>query len=288
MNDINQVASQQQVKRIGILLNGFERANIPALRFLILQMNSLQHTFEYEFLPNYEDELTKYLATKSPVSRDKVKQEIPAFIDRYQQFLEHLISGYELREPPPDYFVLVTMACFSDNFYSARQSRMSVLALGNWKRFMSPPSILEFILTLIVREAVASASPSLRGSIHLGTKGCLCDFTPTLDEVRLKVLNAFICSHCRNALQHDGYPTLADELVTVLGKQWLGNSTDPNSPACIISKLGYDLFTTKGLEATSWEKFVALLQQEGVKQLITIVGGIILAGLLLWLGLKSP
>ena len=287
MGDVTQTAAQQGVKRIGIILSGFEKANISALRFLILRMNALQRTFEYEFLPtNFEDGLINYLSSKSPVSRDSVKEEISSFIDRYQQFLERLISGYQLKEPPSDYFVLVTMARFSDNFYSTRRNRMSVLALGNWKRYMAPPSILEFILTLIVREAVASVSPSLRGSIHLGTKGCLFDFTPTLGEVRLKVLNAFVCNYCRNALQNDGYPTLADELVTVLGKQWLGKSTNPNSPAGIVSKLGYDLFTTKGLEATSWEKFVTLLQQEGVKQLITIIGGIILAGLLLWLGLK--
>jgi hypothetical protein len=43
----------------------------------------------------------------------------------------------------------------------------------------APPErfvILEFIITLIMRESIAFVSPSLRGSEHLGTKGCLSDF----------------------------------------------------------------------------------------------------------------
>jgi hypothetical protein len=281
------IRSHQEIKRIGILLIGFQKANIPALQFLVLHMNSLQHAFEFEFLPiDPNEEVVKQLSTSKSVNREKIRGNIPAFIERYNNFLQKKITGYKLTEATADYFILVTKTCFSDNYYIMRKNCVSVIALGNWKRSMAPPSILEFILTLIIREAVASVSKSLRGSIHLGTKGCLFDFTASLSDVRNKVLNGFICGHCCEALKSDGFSDFPDELTPIIRKQWLGKSDEPNSPAGISLKLGYDLFATKGAEATIWEKFLAAIQDEGIKQLIKIAGAVIIAGLLFWLGLK--
>lgn len=279
--------SQQDVKRIGILLVGFHNANIPALQFLVLRMNSLQHAFEFEFLPvDANDAVVKELSCSHKLDREKIRGDIPKFAERYSNFLQDRITDYRLKESPPNYFILLTLAHFSDNYYTMREGPISVIALGNWKRSMAPPSLLEFILTLVLREAVASVSESLRGSIHLGTKGCLFDFTASLNDVRNKVLNGFICEHCCKALKADGHSDLAEELIPILGNKWLGETSDSNSPAGISLKLGYDLFTTKGAEASTWQKFRAIIQDEAIKQLIRIVGGLILAGLIIWLGLK--
>ncbi|MBL0347545.1 hypothetical protein [Candidatus Villigracilis affinis] len=139
---------------------------------------------------------------------------------------------------------------------------------------------------LILRESVSAISQSLKSSIHLGTKGCLFDFTAFLGDVRHKVLSGFVCNHCRTALVHDGYPELADELILVLDRKWIGELDDPKSPASIARKLGYDLFITKGFTATPWEKFLITLQEESTKQLISIVSSIILILVLIALGLK--
>lgn len=283
----NKIPRPKVIKRIGILLNGFGNTNLSAFRFLVLKMNSIQSTFEFEFLPlDEKDAFTNNISSKSEIDREALKSDIPTFLKRHKKFLVNKITEYDLIEPQPDYFVLITMARFSDNFYTARKENLSVLALGNWQSFMSPPSLLEFIITLVLRESVSSISPSLRASVHLGTKGCLFDFTATLDDVRYKVLNGNICTHCRNALLKDKYPNLADELLYVLGKEWFGDPLNPMSPANITLKLGYNLFTTKGLEATTWEKFINIIQEEGIKQIITIIGGFILAFLIIWFGLK--
>jgi hypothetical protein len=64
----------------------------------------------------------------------------------------------------------------------------------------------------------------------------------------------------------------------------LGRRDDAGSPAAIVSKLGFDLFITKGLSATTWERVTARLQEEGIKQLMTVLGVVLGAGLLFWLG----
>jgi hypothetical protein len=300
----------KRVTRIGISVGRVPALNASALRFLVLHMNCLQTTFEFEFLPSapeflcpflpgeYEffpsspqDDFCLMLSGKAPVDGDKIRAEAPLFLHNYREFLTEEMTVFRIKEPLPDHIVLLTFAHLHNNYYTLRLRGLSILAMGNWERYMAPPSILEFILTLILREAVAVVSPSLRGSVHIGTKGCLLDFTTWLNEVRFKVLQGFVCNYCRRMLDHDGFPGLADELVRVLRKDWLGKSSDPTSPAGITSNLGYDLFLTKGLESTVWESFGAWLQKDGVPEFLklvgTIIGGIILAIILLWLGIKQ-
>src|SRR2546429_6754616 len=118
-------------------------------------------------------------------------------------------------------------------------------ALGNWERHMAPPSILEFIVVLLMRQAASFAVPSLSKSLHLGTKGCLFDFTSELTEARYKALQSFVCSTCRSRMQESGAVHLADDTTHVLDFSWLGATSDPHCPAGIVAKLGYDLFLTK-------------------------------------------
>ncbi len=292
MRDASDVSTPQEVKHIGIILADMGKVNVQVLKFLVLHMNTLQQTFEFEFLPTYEDEFLQKLSKQTSVDRNEIKGAVPLFLDRYQKYLQEEVAVYRIKdvELPTDHLILLSMACFNDNYYTTRKNGLAILALGNWEASMAPPSLIEFIYTLILRESVAFISSSLSGSVHLGTKGCLCDFTAPLSEVRLKVLNGFVCSYCRAALQTDGFAILADELVHILGKDWIGTSTDPRTPAGIAANLGYDLFITKGLKASKWEIMLTLLQQEGVKQLISIVGAvlqfILIALLILWLGLK--
>jgi len=292
MRDASDVSTPQKVKRIGIILADMGKVNVPVLKFLILHMNTLQQTFEFEFLPTCKDEFLQKLSKQTSVNRNEIKGAVPSFLDRYQKYLQEEVAAYRIKdiELPTDHFILLSMACFNDNYYTTRKNGLAILAPGNWEASMAPPSLIEFICTLILRESVAFISTSLSGSVHLGTKGCLCDFTASLSEVRLKVLNGFVCSYCRAALQSDGFAILADELVYILGKDWIGTSTDPRTPAGIAANLGYDLFITKGLKASKWEIMLTLLQQEGVKQLISIIGAvlqfILIALLILWLGLK--
>jgi len=238
-------------------------------------------------LPCAVDDFLVTLRSKSLIDRDHVRAELPAFYKRYRAYLTSLNASYSLKEDPPEYFVVVCLSTFKDDYYTTRKDHISVIALGNWERPMAPPSIVEFLLTLIVREAVASVSPQLRGSVHLGTKGCLCDFTFDLEDVRFKVLTAFVCSHCVTALAIDKLPGLPGEIEEVLKKKWLGVSSKVGSPAAIVSKLGHDLFTTKGLQPTLWEQISKVLREEGTKQVLKIIGLVLAAALLAWLGLKG-
>jgi hypothetical protein len=77
-------------------------------------------------------------------------------------------------------------------------------------------------------------------------------------------------------------------LPTIVRGAWLGGAADPTSPAGLAPKLGHDLFITKGLKPTRWESLEAILNTEGPKELLKIIGAIVLVAIPVWLGFKVP
>lgn len=152
---------------------------------------------------------------------------------------------------------------------------------------MAPPSILEFIMVMLMRQAASFVTASLSKSVHLGTKGCLFDFTADLGEARYKSLQSFICSDCRERMHVAGAVHLAADLERVLDLKWLGEPEDPHCPAGIVAKLGYNLFLTRGVEPTWGETIRSILRDEVTKEFVHLVGAILLAALLAVLGIKE-
>jgi hypothetical protein len=280
-----------QRHRIGILSH-MGQVNDAALRFLILKMNTIQSSFEFEFVPfDPGDPFLAILQPGSRVDRASLHSKCEELRVRQTKLFHAFNIGFDTNEPPPDHLIVLSTACFSDNHYSMRSNGISVVALGNWRRSMAPPSILEFVLTLTVREAIASASHRLRGSVHLGTKGCPCDVTPSLADARQKVLSSYLCSYCKQSLEDDGLAALIPDIERMLTKSWLGSAQDPSSVAGITSALGHDLFIVKGLRPTFLETIRVTLHQEGAKQILatggTIVAAILVAAVLVLLGLRA-
>src|SRR5215471_8954743 len=236
-----------RVLRIGVITEPLGTQDTPALRFLIIYLNTLQHSFEFELSPTpRNDPLLVMLALKDVIQREDATGQMEGFVQRAQAHISNNNASFSAQEPPPDKFVILSTARFNDNWYAARMPDKdpvcAILALGNWKRNMAPPTLAEFFIVLLLRQAVALASPSLCRSVHLGTKGCLFDFTEHLSDVRYKILSGLVCDYCTEALKRDGLPTLKKDLLKVLSKDWIASADAPNSVASITAKLGHSLF----------------------------------------------
>jgi hypothetical protein len=275
--------------KVGVILADLGKLNVTALKYLVVHLNTLQTSIEFEILsPNPEDELLVTLGKGKSVDRDKCRSMLPAFRERMIRFYNAEQETYDLADPSvPDNFVVISLAKFSDEHYGLKEKHVQVQALGNWARHMAPPSILEFIVVLLMRQAASFIVPAVSKSLHLGTKGCLFDFTSDLAEARYKALQSFVCSACRSRIQENGTSHLADDIARVLNFSWLGIPSDPHCPAGIVAKLGYNLFLTKGIEPTTWETIRSILRDEATKEIIKLVFAILLAALLLRLGLKE-
>jgi hypothetical protein len=258
----------------------------------VLQEDEL--VFLKYFIQKFSDQADVDREPDTDEGKKLIEKEIPDFRKYFQKYLRLSMRGFNISDHEvPEHFILVTTAHFSRNFYSLREKNFAILALALWQRYLAPPSIIEYILSLILRQSVAMVAPSLEPSIHFGTKGCLCDFSQSLNDVRLNVMNGFVCSYCREALEHDRFATLADELEYVLKKDWLGNVTEPYAPARLAANMGYNLFVTKGFIMTRREKLQSLFTEQFLTQLIALIAatiagvlaGIIVAYLVLRLGL---
>jgi hypothetical protein len=276
--------------RVGVILADLGKLNVTALKYLVVHLNTLQTSIEFEILsPNPDDEVLVTLGNGNVVDRDKCRSMLPNFQERITQFFGAEQKAYDLADPSlPVNFVVISLAKFSDEHYGLKEKHVQIQALGNWARQMAPPSILEFIVVLLMRQAASFVVPALSKSLHLGTKGCLFDFTSDLAEARYKALQSFVCSTCRLRMQQNGAVQLADDVARVLDFSWLGIPSAPHCPAGIVAKLGYDLFLTKGITPTFWETVRSILRDEATKEIIKLVFGILLAVLLLRLGLKAP
>jgi hypothetical protein len=275
--------------RVGVILAALGKLNVVALKYLVVHLNTLQTSVEFEILsPNPKDELLVTLGEGKVVDRDMCRSMLPDFRNRMIQFIAGEQEAYDLADQSvPDNFAVISLAKFSDEHYGLKEKHIQVQALGNWERHMAPPSILEFIVVLLMRQAASFVVPSLSKSFHLGTKGCLFDFTSELAEARYKALQSFVCSTCRSRMLESGAIHLADDITRVLDFDWLGVPGDPHCPAGIVAKLGYDLFHTKGIQPTFWENIRSVLRDEATKEIVKLVFAVTLAALLLRLGLKE-
>src|SRR5262249_44486277 len=145
-------SSVTKPRQLGIILVG-QQFETPALKFFIVAMNRQQSQFEYQFLPNTaEDDLLAQLAKTTLLNRQETRALAHGFPERFKARLSEMYSDYQIVDRNlPDYFIVVTMARFEDGYFSLREPGTSIIGLGNWRKTMAPPSIYEFVQTLIVR-----------------------------------------------------------------------------------------------------------------------------------------
>lgn len=277
----------QKITRVGIVLTSLNGLNVDSLRYLILYQNTLQENFEFSFLRAPDNnKLVSLLESESPVSRKEVEAQARVFVRQYRDNLEERSSQYRARADVPSTLVFLSTAKFSDNFYRTSGNGWDLIALGNWERFMAPPSIIEFFIHFVVRCAVdASCAPNEPLS-HYSTKGCLYDFNSMLSDSKYAVLTGFLCSECSTHIERITSKQNIDSVKLLVKKEWLGSKDNPSDVSAMAKKLGYDLFHTSGVKQTFGEKIQAIVEEELPKQILKIVGAVLLASLLLWLGLK--
>ncbi|MCH8904209.1 MAG: hypothetical protein IIA45_09880 [Bacteroidetes bacterium] len=257
------------------------------MKYLILYQNTLQDSFLFQFLPTQQDsQFLNYIESDKPINRQTVETKADKFIAEYSNFLRKNAKDYKLLEDLPDGFVILSIAKFEDHYYYTGDNNWTMVALGDWKRHMAPPSIVEFFMSLLIGSAIDIACRDKFPKSHHATRGCISDFAASISDVRLSVLTGFLCDSCSDTIKHARSEKLVTDAKDLLAKKWLGNVSEPSHVAETAKKLGYDLFRTKGVKQTFTESLLATVEQEGVKLILKIIGTVIVAALLLWLGLK--
>lgn len=272
--------------RLSIACADLKGLPIPALRYSILLLNTLQKDVEFQFvqIPE-EDTFLPWLSSCPEIPDTEFHKRANKFIHQLSIQLSLQADEWESSGPKTDHVLFVSTATHEDNLIGDWNLEYSAIFLGAWETQFAPPSLLEFIVSLIIMEGLYAAlgEDALKIS-HLPTRGCPGDMTVELRDARYQVLQGFLCSDCRSVVEHILGEQKAASWELLLNKAWLGSMKDPTSPASVIKKLGYDMFLTKGFTPSRTEKLLAGLEEEGVKMAFKITGGLILTVLLIWLG----
>jgi hypothetical protein len=173
--------------RVGVVLADLGKLTVIALKYLIVHLNTLQHCFEFEILDvdTENDPLLNLLRDGEIVDRNKCRDMLEDFAARTDAQVAREQHDFDLAETTfPQGLIVITRARFSDGHLGLKREEVQIQALGNWGQSMAPPSIFEFIIARLLRQAASFAAPSVSKSVHLGTKGCLFDFTADLGEAR--------------------------------------------------------------------------------------------------------
>ncbi len=273
--------------RVTIICADLGKLPIPALEYLVLYLNRLQSDVEFQIAPAFNDNLfMDELAPDRVINWDEFESKIADFVKWVNVTTQDLEIGYELQHTELGSIAIISLSSLNTNWYSVYQPDVSTYFLGKWETHMAPPSILESIITLIISEGIYRLiGLDATRMAHITTRGCPGDFNMSLIDTRYKTLVGSLCKDCLSQLEEAIGVEHANLWNKLLKKRWIGTLDDPYSPASHVSKLGYNLFVTKGLAPTPQEKVVAFLKDEGSKQIIQIFGAVLVALVLVWLGL---
>jgi hypothetical protein len=161
-----------------------------------------------------------------------------------------------------------------------------VVSTADWKKYFSPPSMLEFILRIIQQYSLFFLVPSFSGNHH-ATRGCIFDYNADLEDIKNKILLGYICEDCERELKKLLRDESVEQIKSFTDLKWVGKVDETGSIANLLkNSFGYNLCRTRGAKP-SWseraaETFQSTLVSESVKLAITLL----LVTLLVWLGLQ--
>jgi hypothetical protein len=125
--DSSQTASTEIPTRIGVVFAHLGKLNVTALKYLIVHLNTLQRSIEFELLardPN--DPLLIALSHENLADRDKCRDMLSSFRDRIVQQFDRERKKYDLADDSlPANFVVVSLAKFSDEYYGLKGGRFT-------------------------------------------------------------------------------------------------------------------------------------------------------------------
>jgi hypothetical protein len=270
---------------IGIVFGHFDESAKDILSYLLVYQNKLQKTFEFRILsaPG-DDPFLELLSATSPPGHGEIYPQISGFLSRLKSWNRTEAHSFGLEEVEVNKVVVLTDTTLIDNFYYVGDETWAVIALGGWESEYSPPSIVEYYLSFV---AVASVDAIADIRRHFDTRGCICDFNSSLSDARLKVLIGYVCETCASSIKSNASSEALDDAQLLLKREWLGDDSEPADAATVVKKLGYDLFRTAGIKPTFRERLMASLEQEGLKNVLSLTFQILLAIALLILGIKS-
>jgi hypothetical protein len=194
-----------------------------------------------------------------------------ACLSRYDAWLRALPIDYGNRGMAYGPALIVTETPLHGAYLSMLGENVGVVTIAGWHRQYSPPSVLEFVLSNVQRAALRMLITNNIGS-HFPTRGCVWDFTATVEDARMCVAAGYLCKTCRATL----FSALGEDQVAALEaflrNDWIGSVDDNSSVASDLKRIfRYDLARTRGLSPSLTQRLVEFTGRKVVERVATFV-----------------
>ncbi|MBY5539311.1 hypothetical protein HFO60_04500 [Rhizobium leguminosarum] len=183
-----------------------------------------------------------------------------------------------------DRYLAICNCQLDDYFYIVRfGKKLRGLMVGSWSKYFAPPSLLEFIVDMCIKQGIAAAfgvPPA-----HPPSRGCIFDFNDSLENTRNGVLIGYICADCEAELSRNASIKM-DEIRGLIGGRWLGSPSDPFSAYCELERLGFPAFKASGVHESLWQQLKNLLPLQFLGEITQSIAKYAVLGVALYLAIK--
>jgi len=289
--------------------------------YLVLQLNSIQSIFEFNIinvdfnklsLPS-TTELKKYDKGDCKEERDERKKILSHYMMNW--FYDSLKkcnydSGKSIREKYDEItcWIGITSEPIKEDYFSSiwrpdpkfnEKNTFVLITTDEWEKSFSPPSLFEYVLFGVLKNALISLSCDLECALeyHWETKGCIFDRSDWKYERKFAVSSPNLCNKCKEQITKldeklDQYskqnPSLSETISKVFNKKWLGKPDERNTILFNLKKdFKYDIDRNSGLYKTILEKFSDSVINNLPQWVIGTIITVSITGLLILLGVKN-
>lgn len=144
--------------------------------------------------------------------------------------------------------IIITETALKGGYLSYAKGDFGVISIANWKKYFSPGSGLEFMLTAVQRQSLWISYRATGVGSHFPTRGCVWDFHGYQADSRISSFLGFLCEECRKKLASSISDSEYEEIEKLLANKWIGSDEEDGTIARILKKnYGYYLSRSSGL-----------------------------------------
>jgi hypothetical protein len=245
--------------RVGVIVACLGEYDSKALRYAILKLNTAQSFVEYEIVYDVPEDHDFVARTcHGEIVRKSFIGEVAASFEAKVVQLQSQQFKNKLQTPCDRYLALCNCQLDSGVYLFKPGDRMRTLMVGSWQTHFAPPSLLEFIIDICIKQGIAEAFGAPQS--HMPSRGCIFDYNEILENTRNGVLIGYVCEEC-TAYMAARNPNW-DQIKELIGGRWLGEPSDPFSAYCELQRLGLKIFKASGVRDSLFRRLIDIIPQQ--------------------------
>ncbi|TBD43441.1 MULTISPECIES: hypothetical protein [Rhizobium] len=251
--------------RVGVIVACLGEYDSKALRYAILRLNTAQSFVEYEIVYDVPEDHEFVARTRygGVVRTSYIKHAVACFEAEVVRRQSEPFKNTP-QTPCDRYLALCNCQLESGVYLFKPGNRMRTMMVGSWKTYFAPPSLLEFIVDICIKQGIAEAFGAPRA--HMPSRGCIFDYNEILENTRNGVLIGHVCEECTTHMSSRN-PNW-NEIKKLTGGRWLGDPSDPFSPYCELQRLGFKAFKASGVRDSFFRRFMDTVPLQVIGKLV--------------------